>query len=62
MKSVYLLNYLKRFILLVCLMGLLVYCKNGSPQDMMQPPTGSSSATPTKVWDKTFGGTSTLPI
>ncbi|QHV97800.1 T9SS C-terminal target domain-containing protein [Spirosoma endbachense] len=59
MKSVYLLNCLKQFTLLVCLMGLLVYCKNGSPVDTIQPPTGSSSATPTKVWDKTFGGTST---
>ncbi|QIP16492.1 PKD domain-containing protein [Spirosoma aureum] len=45
MKAVYLLNYLKRFILLVCLMGLLVSCKNGSPEDIIQPPTASFTVT-----------------
>ncbi|QHV97801.1 PKD domain-containing protein [Spirosoma endbachense] len=45
MKSVYLLNCLKRFTLLVCLMGLLVYCKNGSPVDTIQPPTASFTVT-----------------
>ncbi|MBD2757693.1 PKD domain-containing protein [Spirosoma validum] len=32
-------NYLKRFTLLVCLLGLLVDCKNGAPVDGIQPPT-----------------------